>query len=164
MSCTCENKFEELTQYIDTVYDPQHPQSSLIAILHRAQNFYGFLSKEVMDHISNVTLVPTAEIYGVATFYSYFKLVPQGKHRLSVCMGTACYIRGAGKLLEVIEDELDIKPGETTKDNLFTLDETRCVGACGLAPVVTVDDKVYPKVEPEQMLAIIKEYKSAESS
>ena len=117
-----------------------------------------------MDHVSNTTLVPTAEIYGVATFYSYFKLVPQGKHRLSVCMGTACYIRGAGKLLEVIEDELDIKPGETSKDNLFTLDETRCVGACGLAPVVTVDDRVYPKVDPEQMLAIIKEYKSAESS
>lgn len=158
MACMCENKFEELTQYINSVYTPEHPQSSLIAILHRAQNMYGFLSKEVMDHVSCETLVPTAEIYGVATFYSYFKLTPQGKHRLSVCMGTACYIRGAGKLLEVIEDELNIKPGETTEDKLFTLDETRCVGACGLAPVVTVDDKVYPRVEPEQMLDIIREY------
>ena len=164
MSCTCENKFEELSQYINSVYDPIHPQSSLIAILHHAQNLYGYLSKDVMDHVSNTTLVPTAEIYGVATFYSYFNLIPQGKHRLSVCMGTACYIRGAGKLLEVIEDELDIKPGETSKDNLFTLDETRCVGACGLAPVVTVDDRLYPKVDPEQMLAISKQCESAESS
>ncbi|NLN75303.1 MAG: NAD(P)H-dependent oxidoreductase subunit E [Armatimonadetes bacterium] len=162
MSCTCENKFEELAQFIDNVYDSNHPQSSLIAILHHAQNIYGYLSKDVMDYVSCKTLVPTAEIYGVATFYSYFKLVPQGKHRLSVCMGTACYIRGAGKLLEVIEDALNITPGETTEDKLFTLDETRCIGACGLAPVVTVDEKVYPRVEPEQMLEIIKEYQTEE--
>jgi NADH-quinone oxidoreductase E subunit len=160
MPCTCETKFEELTEYIRGVFNPEHPQSSLILILHHAQNAHGFLSQEVMDHVSNVTQVPTAEIYGVATFYSYFKLVPQGKHRLSVCMGTACYIRGAAKLLEVIEDQLDIKPGETSPDNLFTLDETRCIGACGLAPVVLVDEKVYPRVEPEQMVGILEEYRT----
>lgn len=158
MPCTCENRFEELTDYIKSVYSAEHPQGSLIAILHHAQGQYGFLSKEVMDHISRVTEVPTAEIFGVATFYSYFKLQPQGKHRLSVCMGTACYIRGAAKLLEIIEDSLDIKPGETTTDGLFTLDETRCIGACGLAPIVMVDEKVYPKVEPEQVKAILAEY------
>lgn len=158
MSCTCENRFEELTEYIKSVFTPEHPQSSLISILHHAQNANGFLSKEIMDHVSRVTEVPTAEIYGVATFYSYFKLVPQGKHRLSVCMGTACYIRGAAKLLEIIEDTLDIKPGETSADDLFTLDETRCIGACGLAPIILVDEKVYPKVEPEQVKGILGEF------
>lgn len=154
----CEPRFEELTDYIESVYSAEHPQGSLIAILHHAQGMYGFLSKEVMDHISCVTEVPTAEIFGVATFYSYFKLVPQGKHRLSVCMGTACYIRGAAKLLEIIEDTLDIKPGETSADGLFTLDETRCIGACGLAPIVMVDEQVYPKVEPDQVKGILAEH------
>jgi len=158
MALACEPRFEELTDYIKSVYSAEHPQGSLIAILHHAQGMYGFLSKEVMDHISCATEVPTAEIFGVATFYSYFKLVPQGKHRLSVCMGTACYIRGAAKLLEIIEDTLDIKPGETSADGLFTLDETRCIGACGLAPIVMVDEQVYPKVEPEQVKGILAEY------
>lgn len=162
MPATCDSRFEELTAYIETSFNPEHPQSSLIAVLHHAQGQYGFLSKEVMDHVSNVTQIPTAEIYGVATFYSYFKLKPQGKHRLTVCMGTACYIRGAAKLLETIEDELDITPGQTSADNLFTLDETRCIGACGLAPVMLVDEKVYPRVEPEQIKGILAEYQSEE--
>jgi NADH:ubiquinone oxidoreductase subunit E len=159
MPCQCEAKFEELTDYIESVYSAEHPQGSLIAVLHHAQELYGFLSEEVMDHISIVTAVPTAEIYGVATFYSYFKLQPQGKHRLTVCMGTACYIRGAAKLLETIEDILDIKTGETSEDGLFTLDETRCIGACGLAPIVLVDERVYAKVEPEQVKGILGEYR-----
>jgi len=154
----CEPRFPELTEFIKSVYSPEHPQGSLIAILHHAQGLYGFLSKEIMDHVSCVTEVPTAEIFGVATFYSYFKLKPQGKHRLSVCMGTACYIRGANKLLETIEDTLDIKPGETSEDGVFTLDETRCIGACGLAPILMVDEQVYPKVEPEQVKTILAEW------
>lgn len=158
MSCQCESRFDELTDYIKSVYNPAHPQSSLIAVLHHAQGQYGYLSKEVMDHVSEVTEIPTAEIFGVATFYSYFKLKPQGKHRLSVCMGTACYIRGAAKLIETIEEQLDIKPGETSADDMFTLDETRCIGACGLAPVLIVDEKVYARVEPEQIKGILAEY------
>lgn len=158
MALACEPAFPELTEYIKTVYNAEHPQGSLISILHRAQELYGFLSTEVMDHISCVTEVPTAEIFGVATFYSYFKLKPQGKHRLSVCMGTACYIRGANKLLETIEDLLEIKPGETSPDGLFTLDETRCIGACGLAPIVMVDEQVYAKAEPEQVKGILAEW------
>jgi len=155
MSCCCEKKYDELTEYIRSVYLPEHPQSSLISILHEAQERYGHLYPEVMEHIAQVTEVPAAEIYGVATFYSYFKLQPQGKHRISVCMGTACYIRGAAKLLELIEEELDVKVGETTEDGLFTLGETRCIGACGLAPVLMVDETVHGRVEPEQVKAIL---------
>lgn len=158
MPCACENKFVELTDYINEVYTPAHPQSSLIAILHRAQGMYGYLSKEVMDHVADLTEVPAAEIYGVATFYSFFKLQPQGRHHVSVCMGTACYIRGAQKVLEAIQDELGVKPGETTGDMLFTLDETRCIGACGLAPVLMVDDKVHGRVIPEQVKGILDSY------
>jgi NADH-quinone oxidoreductase E subunit len=159
---TCETgiEFEDLTEYIKSVRDPEHPQGSLIAILHYAQERQGYLSKEVMDHISEVTEIPTAEIYGVATFYSYFKHKPQGRHHISVCMGTACYIRGAQKVLETIQDALEIVPGETSEDMMFTLDETRCIGACGLAPVLVVDEKVYGRVTPEQVKEILSAYRS----
>ena len=160
MACECCcNQFDELTEYIKGVYNPAHPQSALIAILHFAQEKYGYLSKDVMEHVAQVTEVPAAEIYGVATFYSYFKHQPQGKYPISVCMGTACYIRGAAKILETIEDLLDIKIGETTADNLFTLGETRCIGACGLAPVLTVGDQVYGRVEPEQIKGILDDHR-----
>ena len=160
MPCTCQDCFKELTDYINKVQNPEHPQTALISILHFAQNKYGYLSKDVMEHIAQVTNVPAAEIYGVATFYSLFKLKPQGKHSISVCMGTACYIKGAAKLLEVLEEELDITVGETSSDGQFTLNETRCIGACGLAPVLTIDDKVYGRVEPEQLKSILDEYKN----
>lgn len=160
MACNCcENRFDDITQFIRGVFDPDHPQSALISILHFGQEKFGYLSPDLMEHVAQVTQVPSAEIYGVATFYGYFKLQPQGKHRISVCMGTACYIRGAAKLLETIEDMLDVKPGQTTEDNLFTLDETRCIGACGLAPVLTVDEKVYANVEPEQLKGILEEWR-----
>lgn len=164
MALTCDSRFEELTEYIRSVYSAEHPQGSLIAVLHHAQELYGFLSTEVMDHISLVTEVPTAEIFGVATFYSYFRLKPQGKHRLTVCNGTACYIRGAPKLIEAIEDLLDITPGKTSADGLFTLDETRCIGACGLAPILLVDEQVYAKVEPDQVKGILKEWREKEAT
>lgn len=159
MSCEDCEYYYELTKFIESVYDPEHPQSALIAILHRAQEQYGYLSNDVMEHVAQVTKVPAAEIYGVATFYSYFKHHPQGKHYISVCMGTACYIKGAQKVLETIENILDIKKGETTRDNLFTLGETRCIGACGLAPVLTIGDHVYGRVEPDKVKEILEEYR-----
>ena len=158
-SCTCETCFSELNEYIRSVFDPEHPQSALIAILHEAQERYGYLSNGCMEHIAQITQVPSAEIYGVATFYGYFRLQPQGKHRISVCMGTACYIRGAAKLLELVQDELDIKVGETTPDGLFTLDETRCIGACGLAPIVMIDEEVCGRAEPEQVKQMLEKYR-----
>lgn len=160
MACACEDKYQELTSYIESVLNPEHPQTSLITIMHFAQEKYGYLSKDVMEHICQTTKVPSAEIYGVATFYSYFKLKPQGKHQISLCMGTACYIKGAGKLLELLEEELGVGVGETTEDNLFTFNETRCVGACGLAPVLMIDDKVFGRVEPEQLKGILNDYKN----
>lgn len=160
MTCPCcENQFDDITEYIKGVFDPEHPQSTLISILHYAQERYGYLSPELMEHVAQVTEVPAAEIFGVATFYGYFKLQPPGKHHLSVCMGTACYVRGAAKLLETLEDILGIKAGETTEDMLFTLADTRCVGACGLAPVLMVDEKIYGNVEPEQVKGILEEYR-----
>lgn len=159
MNTTCVSKtdFNELNEQIRNLLDPEHPQGSLIAVLHFAQERCGYLSKEVMDHISQVTEIPTAEIYGVATFYSYFKHRPQGAYRISVCMGTACYIRGAQKVVDAIRDALEIEPGETTPDMMFTLDETRCIGACGLAPVLMVNEKVYGRVTPEQVKDILDE-------
>lgn len=159
MACSRETRFRELDGYIKGVFKPEHPQSALISIMHFAQEQSGYLSKEAMDHISDMTDIPTAEIYGVATFYSYFKLQPQGKHHISVCMGTACYIRGAASVLEKVQDELNVEPGETTEDMLFTLDQTRCIGACGLAPVVMIDDKVFGRVEPHQVKGILDEYR-----
>ena len=159
MACECKHSFDELTDYIRDVYDPEHPQSALIGILHFAQEKYGYLSQEVMDHVAEVTEIPTAEIYGVATFYSYFKHTPQGKHRISVCMGTACYIRGAAKILETVQDQLGVIPGETTEDKLFTLDMTRCIGACGLAPVVMIDDHVHASVTPDRIRPMLAEYR-----
>ncbi len=162
MACQTEKYLDDLTEYIRGVFDPDHPQSSLIDILHHTQRQCGYLSCEAMEHIAQVTNVPSAEIYGVATFYSYFKLQPQGKHVISVCMGTACYIRGAGKLLETLEEELDISTGETTEDGLFTLGEARCIGACGLAPVFTIGEKVYGRAEPQQIKGILAGYRQQE--
>lgn len=159
MSCQCENKYCELDSYIKDIYNPDHPQSSLISVLHYAQEKYGYLSMDLMEYVAEITEVPAAEIYGVATFYSYFKLQPQGKHRISVCMGTACYIRGAAQVLETIEDLLDIKVGETSEDGMFSLGETRCIGACGLAPVLMIDDHVHARVEPGKVKEILDEYR-----
>lgn len=158
MTTECKNCYESLTEYIKAHYNPEHPQSTLITILHFAQDRFGYLSPDTIEHIAQETEIPAAEIYGVVTFYSYFKTKPQGKHTISVCMGTACYIRGAAKLLEEIEDRLDIKVGETTKDNMFTLTQTRCIGACGLAPVLTIDEDVHAQVEPEQIKTLLAEY------
>ena len=159
MSCSCEAGFAELDQYIRGTISAEHPQSTLILIMHFAQEKYGFLSTEVMDHISELTQVPTAEIYGVATFYSYFKLRPTGKHRVSVCMGTACYIRGGPAVMEKVQEELNVECGQTTTDQLFTLDQTRCIGACGLAPILLVDEKVFARVDPGEIKTILDEYR-----
>jgi NADH:ubiquinone oxidoreductase subunit E len=105
--------------------------------------------------------IPTAHIWGVATFYHYFKLKPTGKHSISVCLGTACYVKGAGEILDTIKHELKIDFGQTTDDNLFTLQEARCLGACGLAPVVMVDDKIYGELTPKKTVDLLNTYRKA---
>jgi len=134
--------------------DPQE----LINVLHGCQEHFGYLPAEVQEVISENLDVPVAKIYGVVTFYSFFTMTPKGKHPISICMGTACYVRGAEKVLEEFRKELGIKVGESTKDNKFSLSSLRCVGACGLAPVVMVGNKTYGRVAPDDVKGILKEY------
>lgn len=134
----------------------------LINVLHQTQDFLGYLPAEAQEVIAQELKIPTAKVYGVVSFYSFFSMIPKGKYPISVCMGTACYVRGAEKVLEEFKKELGIAVGETDKDGLFSLNSLRCVGACGLAPVVLVGDKVYGRLSPEDVKGIIQEYKSAQ--
>ena len=130
----------------------------MINILHAAQELLGYLPQVVQQVIAADLHIPVSRVYGVVTFYSFFTMEPKGKHPISVCLGTACYVRGAEKVLEEFQKELEIKVGETTSDGLFSLDTLRCVGACGLAPVVTIGGKVYGRVTPEKVRDILQEY------
>ena len=131
--------------------------SDLIEILHLVQNTYGYIPEDMITLISKTLDIPPSRIYGVITFYSRFSLVPTGKYSISVCMGTACYVKGAGDILEEVKKELGIDSGETTEDGLFSIVETRCIGACGLAPVVTVNEEVHGRLKKGDMTKIIDE-------
>jgi NADH-quinone oxidoreductase E subunit len=152
-------KIDILKKYISQVKDKKYPESYLIAILHKAQELFGYLNKEVMDEVASSMSIPTAHIWGVATFYHYFNLKPKGKHVVSVCMGTACYVKGAEEVLNAIKEELKIGVGGTTEDKQFSLAEARCLGACGIAPVVMIDDKIYGELTPKKIKEIIRSYK-----
>lgn len=132
--------------------------SELINILHSAQGSLGYLPPEVQEVIASKLDIPVARVYGVVTFYSFFTMTPNGKYPISICMGTACYVRGAEKVLDELERQLEIKVGETTPDGLFSLDCLRCVGACGLAPVLSIGGKVYGRVTPGKVKKILSEY------
>jgi NADH-quinone oxidoreductase subunit E/NADP-reducing hydrogenase subunit HndA len=134
--------------------DPQE----LINVLHKCQEHFGYLPAEVQEVVSNELAIPVAKVYGVITFYSFFTMTPKGKHPISICMGTACYVRGAEKVLDEFKKELGLQVGQTTSDGRFSLSSLRCVGACGLAPVVMVGDKTYGRVAPDDVRNIIKEY------
>ncbi len=134
--------------------DPQE----LINMLHSCQEHFGYLPAEVQEVISSETGIPVAKIYGVVTFYSFFTMTPKGKNPVSVCLGTACYVRGAEKVLEEFKKELGLQVGQVSNDGKFSLSTLRCVGACGLAPVVLVGDKTYGRVAPDDVKNILKEY------
>ena len=134
--------------------DPQE----LINVLHRCQELFGYLPAEVQEVVSDGLNVPVAKVYGVVTFYSFFTMTPKGKYPISICMGTACYVRGAEKVLDEFRKELKLQVGETTADGKFSLSSLRCVGACGLAPVVLVGEKTYGRVAPDDVRNILKEY------
>lgn len=134
----------------------------LINVLHQTQDFLGYLPAEAQELIASCLHIPTAKVYGVVSFYSFFTMTPKGKYPISVCMGTACYVRGAEKVLEAFQKELGINVGETDKDGLFSLTSLRCVGACGLAPVALVGDKVYGRLAPADVKGIVAEYRNAE--
>jgi NADH-quinone oxidoreductase subunit E len=139
------------------IEDYSDKPGSLIPILQKAQDLYGYLPGEVMHWISEKTGTPLSQIYGVATFYSQFYLTRRGKTIIRQCDGTACHVRGAGKLVDTIEGELGIKPGETTSDYKFTFEVVYCLGACGLAPVAVVNDQVVGRLGPEKITQILKE-------
>lgn len=149
----------ELKKFIDTVKHKEHPESYVIGILHKAQELYGYLDKSVMDEIATQMNIPTAHIWGVATFYHYFNLKPRGKYNIAVCLGTACYIKGAHDILDTIKDELKISIGQTTEDKIFTLQEARCLGACGIAPVIMIEDKIYGSLTPKKVSDLLKSYR-----
>jgi NADH:ubiquinone oxidoreductase subunit E len=149
-------KLKKLETYIDNIKDKE---GCLINVLHEAQDIFGYLPEELQLFISRKLGLTAAKVFGVATFYSYFTLEPRGKHVISICMGTACFVKGAEKVLEEFKAQLKIKDNNTSEDGLFTIDTLRCVGACGLAPVVTVDGKVYGRVKVEDVKKIITEYK-----
>lgn len=131
----------------------------LINILHKSQEHFGFLPQEIQEIIARQLDIPVSKVYGVVTFYSFFTMKPKGEHPISVCMGTACYVRGAEKVLDEFKRVLNIQVGETTPDGKFSIDSLRCVGACGLAPVVLIGDKVYGQVTADQVEKIINDFK-----
>ena len=133
MICKDNVGFKELENYILTLEDKK---SSLIIILHKAQEIFGYIPEEVQEFIAEKIEVPVSKVYGVVSFYNFFSMEPKGKYPISVCTGTACYVRGAEKILEALQKELGLKLGGVTEDGLFSLDSLRCVGACGLAPVM----------------------------
>ena len=136
----------------------------LMMILSDIQSEYGYIPLEVQEIVSDETGISVAEIYGVVTFYSFFSLTPKGKYVIGCCLGTACYVKGAQKVIDRFSEILKIKPGETTADGMFTLDALRCIGACGIAPAISINGTVYPKVEVSQVPEIIKEYKAKEGA
>jgi len=162
-SCTCDPshagdpRYMELKGYIDSLNE-----SSGIAmpVLQEAQRIFGYLPLDVHKFISESTRIPIAELYGTTTFYSQFTTTQKGRHQISVCLGTACYVKGSQKLVDSVSETLGIKIGDTTGDGLFTLDATRCLGCCGLAPVMMIDDDVYAKLDDVAVIpSILAKYK-----
>lgn len=137
-------------------------KDNLIQILNEVQEKYGYIPKQAQREVSDYLNVPLAEVYGVITFYSRFTLKPKGKYSISVCMGTACFVKGAEKLLDRIKERLNIEIGETTPDGKFSLEETRCLGACGLAPVFTINGEVYGKATVQKVDEILDKYMNME--
>jgi NADH-quinone oxidoreductase subunit E len=158
---TSDENLLTLDRFID-----QHAETpgALIPILQRAQNLYGYLPESVLKHVSRRLKIPFSEVTGVVTFYSYFSTVPRGRNIVRVCLGTACYVRGGNEVLESFKDALGIDVGDTTDDREFSLEVGRCFGACGLAPVVMVNDDVHQRVRPTRVQDILAQYRKPEES
>jgi len=154
---TCnEEKYERVREVVEEYKNSPGP---LIQVLHKVQEIVGYLPDDVQRFIAEELNVPLARIYGVITFYNFFRLDPVGKHTVSVCLGTACYVKGGQDILKTLKKELGVEEGRTTKDGLFTLCTARCFGACGLAPVMMVDEEVYGRMSPRKALRVIEKYR-----
>lgn len=161
MAHLSEASVKKINEICDRYAEERTP---LMMILSDIQKEYGYIPLEVQELVSERTGISVAEIYGVVTFYSFFSLSPKGKYVIGCCLGTACYVKGAQQVIDKFSELLGIKPGETTKDGLFTLDALRCIGACGIAPAVSINGKVYPKMSVNAVPAVIEEYKNAEAN
>ena len=164
LSAAAAEKFAELDGFIDSLgldMADERRRGKLIQILHRAQHIFGYLPREVQQHVATKMGLPESAVSGVVSFYNYFTTKPKGKYVINVCLGTACYVKGSEGVLREIERILGVKADtDPTPDGLFSVSALRCVGACGLAPVMMVNDKVYGKVTPAMAVQIINEYKA----
>lgn len=151
----CTQKVIGFVKELEKTYKQE--KDNLISMLEEVQEEFGFIPLEAQKELSEYLKIPMAEIYGVITFYSRFTLEPKGKHTISVCLGTACFVKGSKKIMDRLTDRLKIEPGQTTKDGLFSIDETRCVGACGLAPVFTVNGEVHGKATVQKLDQVLDE-------
>lgn len=155
--CGCVDEREKKLQ--EVIEKHKHTKGALIPVLHEAQDLYGYLPLSVQKTIAEGLNVPLTEIYGVVTFYTQFSLKPKGKYKIQVCMGTACYVKGSGAILDKLKEKLGIHVGDCTEDGKFSLDACRCIGACGLAPVMMINDDVYGRLTPDEIEGIIDKYK-----
>lgn len=145
----------DVVAFIEQCKQMDHPHSRLIAVLHRLQGAVGYLAERQLNAVAQLMGIPAAKVAGVATFYHFFHLTPRGQFAINICMGTACYVKGADKVAERLREELGIDFGQTTSDGLFSLHSTCCLGTCGLAPVVMINEQVYPKVTPDQIPSLL---------
>ncbi len=160
VACACNCGEDELTKQLDKIIDPYRGQpSGLIQVLTKAQELIGYLPKWAQVRIAEALGVSLQEVFGVVTFYAFFSLIPRGRHKISVCAGTACYVKGTKTVLKTIREAIGIKAGQTTPDSRFTLEIVRCIGACGLAPAMIIDGKdVHGRLEPEMIPEILGQY------
>ncbi len=150
---------EQADQLKAIIEENKHDKSRLMTVMQKAQDIYGYLPMEVQQMIAEGMDVPLEKVYGVATFYAQFSLSPQGQYNISVCLGTACYVKGAQTLLDALKEQLEIDIGECTPDGKFSLNACRCIGACGLGPVMTVNDEVFGKLTSDAVAGILAKYK-----
>ncbi|MFR8233871.1 MAG: NADH-quinone oxidoreductase subunit NuoE [Clostridia bacterium] len=158
-NCNCNQK----DKFMEELFNEYLPvKDNLIQMLNEVQEHYGYIPEKAQRDLSEFLNVPMAEIYGVITFYSRFTLKPKGKYNIAVCLGTACYVKGSQRIMDRLKEKLKIEPGETTKDGLFSIEETRCVGACGLAPVFTVNGEVYGKATVKKLDEVLENLEKQE--
>lgn len=164
MSCQCKSAcVDPKAQELQTIIEKHKGmKGALIPVLHEAQELYGYLPLQVQKMISEGLGVSLAEVYGVVTFYTQFSLQPKGKYKVQVCLGTACYVKGSGQIYDKLKQELGLKEDGTTEDGLFSLEACRCIGACGLAPVIMINEDVYGRLVADDIPGIIAQYRNKE--
>jgi len=162
VKCSCGQVDEKKQRLLETIAKYKDTKGAVIPVLHEAQEIYGYLPLEVQKIISEELNIPLAEIYGIVTFYAQFSLYPRGQYNIQVCLGTACYVKGAGAILDELKKQLGINEGECTPDGRFSLEACRCIGACGLAPVIMINNDVYGRLVPDQIKGILDKYRNGD--